>query len=707
VVRTIPALLALAIVCSAPGSASASSAAERLGEAWHAYEAGDFAAASKIAGAIDKGALLNDDYRLYVLAQSRALMGDCRRASQDFRRLMTARGSRFAAIAAWRLADCQWQSGELRSAQRSYRRLLEQAKKKRDVAGDTTLAEYRVAAAEAKAGAKKQAVRLLRSFVIEHPLHPLADEAAASLRALGDSAELSDRERIERAKGLTAAKKWQEAVAELERVDSKAPAALLRQRDYWLGMTLFRMRRQYARAGALLLGLYKDMGSDAARALFHGARALSRADRDKEAITWYQRVVAEYPRSSWAAEAQYLSGWLEFNMGNYREGLPHLERMLKLYPRSRYARLARWFLGMSHYFLGDYDKALPIFEHIGKEQGRLSGGKGRYWHARTLHKMGKKSAAATEDEDLVGRYPFSWYALLARSRLRELGKEVGPFGAAPRDPGAAPSIASAVPAELSRDPLLRRADELLRAGLGAHAAYEMRDGERAFVKRHGRDKGLAALLSTYRKAGNFNRPWMLSVVYGGSRALDAPPEKQARVWWEHAYPLAFQDLVEANRGLGKNPPYWLYSIMRKESGFDPNVHSYADARGLLQMIPATTERVVARIGLSYSEDLLFDPEANIKTGSWYIGHLFHKFREQVPMAAGSFNSGPRPVMRWLDQNKGREMDEWVELVSYTQTREYMKKVTETYARYLYLYGKTVYEQPLVVNSAYAKDALTY
>ena len=156
-----------------------------------------------------------------------------------------------------------------------------------------------------------------------------------------------------------------------------------------------------------------------------------------------------------------------------------------------------------------------------------------------------------------------------------------------------------------------------------------------------------------------------------------------------------------------NPEGYLYSIMRKESGFDPHVHSYADAIGLLQMIPPTTRRVAPALGLTYSDDFLFDPEMNIRTGSWYIGKLLAKFKGQIPLGAGSFNGGPRPIMRWIDEHGDRPMDELVELAAYTQTREYMKKVTEIYARYLYFYDKKVYEQSLVVDKSYLKDELTY
>ncbi len=698
-------LVGVAVLLAA-GQVVADTPAQTLGNAWKAYENGDYPRARDLASKIPQGALRNEDYRLYVLAQSHALEGDCVRALGVYRSLAKRKRSRFATSASWRVSDCLWQRGQRKRASEMYRRLLARSGKIRDRRIDLPLAKYRIAIAEAKAS-KKRAVSALRRFLVEHPLHPMADRARTKIRKLGGETRLSVDGLLEQARRLTAAKKWHESIAVLEQIGKGASAKQRRLRDYWIAMTLFKMRRQYARAGKIFLGLYKQMGAEAPRALFHGARALSRADHDKEAIGWYQRVVAEYPRSRWAPEAQYLSGWLEFNMGNYALAIPHLKRMTKLYPRSRWTRLSGWFLGMSYFLKGDYALAEPYLEKLAKGSGRLKAGKGRYWLARTRQKMGKTMSAISGYRNLIGAYPFSWYALLAGARLKELGKAIGPFGPQPKSSSAAPMLATSDLSKLAGDELIRDADELLRAGLGNFASYELRRGEKAFIKRHGREKGLAMLMDRYRKAGNYNRPWMMAVVYGGTRALNAPPKGRARPWWEHAYPRAFEQWVERHRGQGKSPRHWLHSIMRKESGFDPGVHSYADARGLLQMIPATTRKVTEALGIGYSADLLFDPEQNIKTGSWYIGRLFHKFRGQAPMAAGSFNSGPRPVMRWLDKNKGLPTDEWVELVSYTQTREYMKKVTETYARYQYLYDDVVYEQPLTVNSDYVRDALTY
>jgi len=181
----------------------------------------------------------------------------------------------------------------------------------------------------------------------------------------------------------------------------------------------------------------------------------------------------------------------------------------------------------------------------------------------------------------------------------------------------------------------------------------------------------------------------------------------ARAWWEAAYPRAFRPFIDKYQGLGKNPPYYLYSIMRKESGYDPHVASYADAIGLLQMIPPTTRRVAKLLDLPYGDDMLYQPEYNVQVGSWYIGGLLQKFGTQIPVGAGSFNCGPSPVVRWLAREGKRPVDEWVELAAYTQTREYMKRVTENYARYVYLYEGTVYEQPLALDAHVQRDDIDY
>jgi len=680
------------------GSVAEAGSPQHLGAAYAAYDKGDLATARR---ELDRATrVVNRDYALWLRGMIALRQGRHAAAASAFEALGKIAGSRFAGEVPWRLADVAWERGDRDAAAKRYAKLISQ--KGSIEAGDIGTAMFRVA--ETRSG--RAALSAYRAFVLAHPAHPLAERAERILAERGAPAWTAS-ERIERAKHLTDQHLWDEAVAELSLLDPAAlPESLQRQRDYWLGITLFKMRRRYDEAGQLLLGVYQKL--DSAEAMFHGARALSRADHDDQAIVWYHKVVAAYPKTSWAKEAQFLSGWLEFNRGKYREAIKPLEDCLARYPKSKWVDDSLWFLGMSHYFLGEWTKARARLERLAKFSGRLEGGKARYWLARIDEKLDDKPAAIANYTSTLQRYPFSWYALLSRARLEALGVELGPFGNAPGEepPRRGGKLAATVDESLATDDLITRADELIAAGLKVDAGEELYRGERGFLKRHDRGVAFAMLLDRYRKAGNFNRPWMLAVVYDNG-ALDGPAIDDARRWWENAYPRAYRDLVEKYQKLGDNPDGYLYSIMRKESGFNPHDLSYADAQGLLQMIPPTTRRVAQQLGIPYDPGRLYEPAYNIQTGSWYIGHLLAKFKHQVPLGSGSFNSGPRPVMKWIDMYGDREMDELVELVPYTQTREYMKKVTENYARYRYLYNDEVYEQPLTVDKDYLRDKLTY
>lgn len=739
-----------------------------LGDAFRAYDAGDFVACEQQLQGIDVNTLANRDYYWWLVGQTALHLQHARVAAQAFTALASLPASRFAAEAQWRRVDAIWLAGDTRAAAKQYQTLL--GKANAPASADRGAVLHRIAlaydpvaltaqreamqpseaarkhwasaqllqlqqAAEAPPSEPQRseespakplasaaaslrpsqpppadALMWYRRIATECPAHPAATHALARLAAAGEPlARFSATDRIARAKQMTEDHAWDAAVAELESIAPETLSASDRiQRDYWLATTLYKMRRRYGEAADLYLSTYLALGKNAAEALFHGARAFSRADLDDKAIQYYQKVVADYPATAWAEEAQFLTGWLEFNRGNYRAAIAPLQQSLARYPKSKWVDDALWFLGMTHYQLKDWPAAQAQWDKLAKRGGSLEGGKGQYWLARIAEQQLRKNDAESGYRTLIRSYPFSWYALLARARLAATGVRVDAFGQAAGQ--TAPPRGSALPetldATILRDEAIYRADELLAAGLTTEASKELARAEGGLLARFNRTAALAVLFDRYQRAGNFNRPWMLALTHGAS-ALTGPASAHAQRWWTHAYPKGYEALVEKHQSNGDNPPGYLYSIMRKESGFNPHDISYADAQGLLQMIPATTKRVCTALGIPYADGRLYEPEFNVQTGSWYIGRLLTKFKKQIPIGAGSFNSGPRPVMKWLDQFGDRAMDEFVELVPYTQTREYMKKVAENYARYRYLYYQDDYQQPLTVDRAYLRNEITY
>jgi soluble lytic murein transglycosylase len=691
-----------------------------LGRGYRAYRAGDYHAAIAALEPLLGHGLHNEDWALYLLGESAFYAGDVATARRHFERLAATKVSgRPRDIAPWRVADCQWMSGDRAAAGAAYSKLL---KRSGDFA-DLAVARFRVAEL-ASARNPAEGAKLFIAVNREFPAHPLADEAlrrAAPPKATAPP-ELPPPERIKRAEALSKDRHWNEALEDLAKLPADLPPPLAAERDYQIGMTKFHMRRDYPRSAELLLAAVPQLSGDrAASAAFHGARALSRVDRDDEAIAGYHKVVAAYPRSKYAAEAQYLSGWLEFNRGRFRESLPDLQATLDHFAKSDFADDAAWCLAFAHYLLGEMDQALAGFDRYERLPGGDSAADERrsrvnYWRARVQEKVGRKPEATAGYRDSIHRGPLSFYGLLARARLRALGETVpaAAFDAAATPAGdgnKAAAGAFTLPEPIGRDaarndPSLVRADELLEAGMDVEAGWELERNEKALLKRLGEQRGLATLLDRYRRASDFARAYRLAETHG-ARALALEPSGGARLIWEAAFPKAYAPLVDTMGPAAGNPDWFLYAMMRKESGFFPQDVSYADARGLLQMIPPTSAKVAAAAGAPFFPDQLYEPETNIRLGAAYIGSLYRKFGQQIPVTAGSYNAGPKAMSRWCDQHGKHPMDEFVELIAFAQTREYVKRVVGIYARYRYLYGPTPYDIPLTVDAKYRADGPDY
>ena len=506
-------VMALAASAEAKPKHADRASIQHLGDAFRAYDRGDLAQAKHLLEMTSD--VTNRDYALWLTGMVALRTGDAPAAKKAFDKLGKQAGSRFAPQVAWRLADTAWLAGDRATAIQKYEALLGVANA--EDAGDLGTAMYRIAEVMQTADA-------YRALVIAHPSHPLAAVAEAKMLALG-GAPLTPEDRVARAKQLTTAHLWDQAIAELALVPKTGIAPpTANQRDYWMGTTLYEMRRRYGDAGELLLAVYPKLGDTAAEAMFHGARALSRADRDDDAIAWYHKVVAQFPATAYAQEAQFLSGWLEFNRGHYKAAIQPLEESLAKYPRSKWVDDSLWFLGMSHYFLGEWDQARTRLVALSKLRGSLEAGKGSYWLARIDERLKNDAAASAGYRATVTKFPFSWYALLSHSRLAALGTKLGPFGDG-EGKARGPKLSATVDESLASDDLIARADELIAAGLGVDAGLELARSEKAFLGRHDKAAAFAMLLDRYQKAGNFNRPWMLAVSYSGS-ALDGAARRR-------------------------------------------------------------------------------------------------------------------------------------------------------------------------------------
>ena len=140
-------------------------------------------------------------------------------------------------------------------------------------------------------------------------------------------------------------------------------------------------------------------------------------------------------------------------------------------------------------------------------------------------------------------------------------------------------------------------------------------------------------------------------------------------------------------------PAFILSLIRQESEFDMTANSHAGAKGLMQLMPFTAKVVSKQAKLPYSKSrLTTDPEYNINLGSHYIAGLILEYDGAYPFAIAAYNAGPKRVRYWKKINKNPQLNkidyvDWIELIKFKETRNYVQRVLENYNVYRYILEK--------------------
>ncbi len=149
---------------------------------------------------------------------------------------------------------------------------------------------------------------------------------------------------------------------------------------------------------------------------------------------------------------------------------------------------------------------------------------------------------------------------------------------------------------------------------------------------------------------------------------------------------------------------FILSIIRQESEFDLKANSHAGAKGLMQLMPYTAKLVAKQAKLPYSKSrLTTDPEYNINLGSHYIAGLILEYDGAYPYAVAAYNAGPKRVRYWKKINKNPQKGQtnyidWIELIKFKETRNYVQRVLENYNVYRY-----ILEQKPITMKDFFKD----
>jgi soluble lytic murein transglycosylase len=294
---------------------------------------------------------------------------------------------------------------------------------------------------------------------------------------------------------------------------------------------------------------------------------------------------------------------------------------------------------------GDYDRALKEIEHM--PAGLATQLRWRYWRARAVEATAGADAAAPLFSEIADQRDY--YGYLAADRLHR-GYNLN----------ARPSADDLrAQAEMAAAGGMIRAHELFACDMWDDAVAEWAGAM------SGADSGMKV------QAAHLASRW-------GWYAESIATLAQAGEWDDVRlrYPRPYPDEVAEASRLSEVPADWILGVMRQESLFRKDAVSRADARGLMQMLPATAVAVARRWHLPPPrKDNLFDPPVALPLGAAYLRELLDRNSGRLALALAAYNAGPTPVARWLPP-KSMDADIWMENVPYAETRAYIQHILE-------------------------------
>ena len=158
----------------------------------------------------------------------------------------------------------------------------------------------------------------------------------------------------------------------------------------------------------------------------------------------------------------------------------------------------------------------------------------------------------------------------------------------------------------------------------------------------------------------------------------------SRPFWRLVYPFPHRVAISREARLAGLDPRVVAAVIKVESNFAPMAISQKGAVGLMQVMPKTAQWVAKTNNWSLTNTQLFDPDTNIKIGTWYLGYLFRQFNG-LTLAIAAYNGGRGNVAKWragLSTNKGFDYKR----IPYLETRFFVQRVLFTYQFYRWLYS---------------------
>ena len=537
-----------------------------------------------------------------------------------------------------------------------------------DKANERPSFELTQAKIDEKLGQTGTAEQVYKHLLLHHPLSAEAEAARAKLTAMGAETSLTSAELRSLGDAYYNAGKYALASDQYHALARYAGLGAEEHNSFAVAaaacdLKLKRLSESEAQ------GLADTNDENGARRLYLLTELARNAQNEGEVASIVDQMKQRFPQSPWLAEAVYSAGSMHLLKHEYAPAATYFSYMAAHFPANKEAATAHWKAGWMIYRQGLYDDASKVFD----DQIRLfpsapETAAALYWRGRIYEMQDHKPALAVANYKAVVRaYQHYFYAEMARQRLTALAT-VQPVSAPELDVFKTPVIPHLDEAAPPDSEHIAKARLVANAGLNDFVSQEIAaDPDSAGWSALAEAQIYASFGETYRAMKALKR----ALPYASSAPIKSIPLP----YWRILFPKAWWETIRAESAKNGLDPYLVASLIRQESEFNPAVISYANAYGLMQIEPSVGRMLARQEGISgFETHQLLNPEMSIRLGTRYFRQLIDQFGGVTEYALAAYNAGGSRVTDWQAAGPYHGMDEFVESIPFTQTREYVQAI---------------------------------
>ena len=522
--------------------------------------------------------------------------------------------------------------------------------------------------AELALGKTQAAEQTFKRLLLAHPLSNDAQIARAKLTALGAESTLSTAELRSLAEAYYNGGHYAEASEQYQALARNSGLDAGARNGFAVAAAAcdLKLKRLTQAEAEALADTPDDNGARRLDLLMELARSRNDLDEQKRIVT---RMEKDFPQSQWLAEALYSSGNMYLLRREYPTAIAYYSYLAAHFPSSANASAAHWRAGWLSYRQGLLTDAARFFdEQIKLYPAAKETAAAIYWRGRLYELEDHNPEMAAANYRTLNRaYQHFFYAQMARERLAALGN-TQPVPQPLLDsmqPAPVPELQDSFPND---SPHLAKARLLANAGLNEYIAQEIAADP---------NSGSWSALAEAQIYASFDDPYraLRALKKGLPYAASASIKSIPLVYWRILFPEPWWETIKAESAKNHLDPYLVASLIRQESEFSPTAISHANAYGLMQLLPSVGKQLAREEGLTHFETFqLLDPATNIRLGTRYLRQTLDKFGGQTEYALAAYNAGDDRVLDWQAAGPYRGIDEFVESIPFTETREYVEAI---------------------------------